>query len=834
MRAASRFECGQTLLPAALLAVIALLPTPAPAKAAWPNAPTLNLPVCSATAQQNYPVIAPDGVGGQYLAWLDVRSGLSRIYAQHILGSGVVDPAWPANGVPVTTNAPQQGNPRIVSDGSRGAIVSWEDARTFDWDIYAQHLISTGVDPAWPATGRLVCTDPNSQNYHSSMPDGAGGAILAWVDWRNSGTTGTDVYAQHLLASGLVDPAWPASGRALVTAAGNQGVTITSIPMPMVPDGAGGAVVMWNDPRNSGVSQNDIYAQHVLASGAVDPAWPVDGRALCTAAGDQFYPVAVSDGAGGMIAAWEDHRAVSHIYALHVTGTGTIPLGWPANGLSANTGVSSQYSPTMASDGAGGGILFWSDTRNGLDDIFAHHLTPTGVDPAWPADGLGVILQSGFQFPGGSVTDGAGGAIVIAHDNRAGVGYDLYAQHVLANGSVDSRWPVGGRSVCTANGDQFSTQSVISDGAGGMVAAWHDPRSGVNDIYAQRVARYGYLGTPEAEIASVKDVPNDQGGKVKLSWYASYLDTNTDPNFNYYEIYRSIAPNAAQAALRHGARLLGGPSDVPRSGEKAILAPSAATGAYFWELLYTLYASHYLPTYSYVAATASDSTGAYNPRTAFMVLGRGYDPSWYWLSRPDSGYSVDNLPPYTPAPFTGQYSSGQATLRWDPNSETDLANYRLYRGTTTSFVPGPGNLVASPPDTGYTDAAGAPYYYKLSAVDTHGNESGFALLTPSGTLDVPGGSLPGRVAFATPWPNPASASARFALAMPRDAKVSLAIFDASGRRVHELVSGSLPAGDHTRVWDLRDDAGQRVAPGLYFATLDVDGGRITRRFAVMR
>ena len=145
MSAASHSPRGQTLLPAALLAVIAFLSSPAPAKAAWPNAPTLNLPVCTATAQQNYPVIAPDGVGGVYVAWLDLRSGLSRIYAQHILGSGVVDPTWPINGTPITTNAPQQTNPRIISDGSRGAIVTWEDVRTFDWDIYAQHLISTGV-----------------------------------------------------------------------------------------------------------------------------------------------------------------------------------------------------------------------------------------------------------------------------------------------------------------------------------------------------------------------------------------------------------------------------------------------------------------------------------------------------------------------------------------------------------------------------------------------------------------------------------------------------------------------------------------------------------------
>ena len=44
-----------------------------------------------------------------------------------------------------------------------------------------------------------------------------------------------------------------------------------------------------------------------------------------------------------------------------------------------------------------------------------------------------------------------------------------------------------------------------------------------------------------------------------------------------------------------------------------------------------------------------------------------------WFSAPDSGYSVDNLPPAVPAPFTGQYVAGTASLHWNRNLEADLA-----------------------------------------------------------------------------------------------------------------------------------------------------------------
>ena len=180
-------------------------------------------------------------------------------------------------------------------------------------------LASGVVDPAWPTDGRALCTAANSQYAATIVVDQEGGAIVAWQDFRNS-TTGYDIYAQHVLASGAVDPAWPADGRALCTAANSQ------YSPAIIVDGAGGAIVTWYDYRG-GITY-DIYAQHVLASGAVDPVWPVDGRALCTAANSQDYATIVSDGAGGAIVAWEDGRTSGttgiDIYARRVYASGEV------------------------------------------------------------------------------------------------------------------------------------------------------------------------------------------------------------------------------------------------------------------------------------------------------------------------------------------------------------------------------------------------------------------------------------------------------------------------------------------------------------------------------
>src|SRR5262249_16866948 len=159
---------------------------------------------------------------------------------------------------------------------------------------------------------------------------------------------------------------------------------------------------------------------------------------------------------------------------------------------------------------------------------------------------------------------------------------DMYAQHVLASGAVDFNWPVDGRALCTATNDQFGT-AIVSDGANGAIVAWHDLRSGASyDIYAQRVARLGFLGTPEAGITQVKDVPNDNGGKVKLSWNASYLEAEAYNVVYYYNVFRSVPPNVAQAAASRGARIRDAGDFESLSGDE-LLRTSVYGATYYWE-----------------------------------------------------------------------------------------------------------------------------------------------------------------------------------------------------------------------------------------------------------
>jgi hypothetical protein len=493
--------------------------TPRPASADWP---TLGRAVSTAVKNQERPKVASDGAGGAIIVWQDARSKQVNIFARRVLASGDLDPQWPVDGRPLLGDSTAlddadggQQFPVIVPDGAGGAIVAWQGGRSLEsgLDIFAQHVLASGVvDPAWPANGRALCTVRGQQDIPTIVSDGAGGAIVTWMDGR-SGVTDVDIFAQHVLASGAVDPNWPANGVALSTAPAPQAFpNITT-------DGSGGAIVTWYDFRSSDTSI-DIYAQHVTGSGSVDPAWPANGRALCLAPGAQVDPTIVSDGAHGAIVTWEDPRdGTSHIYAQRVLGSGAIAAGWPVDGRAVCTAPVLQDHPIITSDGASGAIVTWLDARNGQNhNPFAQHVLASGaIDAAWPDNGRALSLSSGEELAASIVPDGAGGAIVAWEED-----FFILAQHVQASGLLDPTFPVNGRFVRFILTFQIQPDLTTS-GAGNAIVAWSDAAGNADfDIYAMIVVTGETLavdpGTPAPGITFAGPSPNPARGPVTLSF----------------------------------------------------------------------------------------------------------------------------------------------------------------------------------------------------------------------------------------------------------------------------------------------------------------------------
>ena len=81
-------------------------------------------------------------------------------------------------------------------------------------------LLPRPAAAAWPTDPTLnvpLCTAPGAQAWPTIASDGAGGAIVTWMDYR-SDTSG--IYAQRISADGT--PQWKTNGVALCTATGGQ------------------------------------------------------------------------------------------------------------------------------------------------------------------------------------------------------------------------------------------------------------------------------------------------------------------------------------------------------------------------------------------------------------------------------------------------------------------------------------------------------------------------------------------------------------------------------------------------------------------------------------
>lgn len=96
------------------------------------------------------------------------------------------------------------------------------------------------------------------------------------------------------------------------------------------------------------------------------------------------------------------------------------------------------------------------------------------------------------------------------------------------------------------------------------------------------------------------------------------------------------------------------------------------------------------------------------------------------------------------------------------------------------------------------------------------------------------GVTPAIARLGAPSPNPTGLATIVPVALDSPAVVTLAIYDAGGRRVRSLVEGrALPAGEHRIVWDGLGADGTRVGAGVYFARLAANGTSLGGRSVVV-
>jgi len=131
---------------------------------------------------------------------------------------------------------------------------------------------------------------------------------------------------------------------------------------------------------------------------------------------------------------------------------------------------------------------------------------------------------------------------------------------------------------------------------------------------------------------------------------------------------------------------------------------------------------------------------------------------------------------------------------------------------------------------------------KNAALVTHQSS-----LTPQGALYLAAGgdeeeeadtttsaAVPEKYELSQNFPNPFNPSTTIRFSLPQGGPVSLKIYNIRGQLVRTLVDGFTEAGRHQAVWNGTDEAGTKVASGVYFCRFSANGFVEVKKMALVR
>jgi len=328
-------------------------------------------------------------------------------------------------------------------------------------------------------------------------------------------------------------------------------------------------------------------------------------------------------------------------------------------------------------------------------------------------------------------------------------------------------------------------------------------------------------------IRSVKDVPNDQGGKVTITWLASELDQDLNL-LQFYSIWRAIPVTKQPPGTLINLKDL--KIDFAGPGYRLAIEKGDTLA---WEWIANQPA-HRLPVYSYTCSTLFDSMSTSSGMHYFMVSAHTSNPNAFFNAVMDSGYSVDNLAPAAPQNLVGTFANGVVNLHWRPVTDLDLQQYLLYRSLTPNINPAVDTAFTSTTDTALVDGdppAGGFVYYIVIAQDIHDN-----LSDPSNEISVAitgimknGNEIPLSFKLNQNYPNPFNPHTVIQFDLPGASQVVIRIYNSLGEQVAVLVDQELSAGKYNYIW-----LPQGLASGIYFYTIQAENYRAVKKMVLMK
>ena len=184
-----------------------------------------------------------------------------------------------------------------------------------------------------------------------------------------------------------------------------------------------------------------------------------------------------------------------------------------------------------------------------------------------------------------------------------------------------------------------------------------------------------------------------------------------------------------------------------------------------------------------------------------------------------AGDSNSQALPVELASFTAAVSGRHVNLNWSTAYEINNSGFDIERSADNSswarigYAEGNGNS-NNTNSYSFTDINlnSGRYHYRLKQTDFNGNFEYFNL---ENEVNI---GIPSEFSLSQNYPNPFNPSTSISFELPYDSRVSLKVFDMSGKEVAELVNEIQPAGYHTYKFNA-----SALSSGVYFYRISADG-----------
>ncbi len=458
----------------------------------------------------------------------------------------------PIGGLALCLNDEVQTQTRLTPDGSGGVYLSWEDLRnstTSSNDLYGQHVSSNG-DLLWgDQDGMVVCDEYLNQGYCIIRSDGVNSTFL-WFDERLGSPS---VYIQIYDEDG--EEVLDHNGESLVYGIDSNALKPLIVDagdhtlMAWV-DGRSGAlgkqIYVQKFNKSTG---NKVFVDNGIS---ILPGFPYGETDTLDVVIKEL--TIVSDGAGGLYAGWVDQRFPDyHVFVQHMNSDGSVT--WGERGLAvANNGILDDFEQIniqiipVNNDGILA-VYRQSDEGNNVL-IRAQHINADGIGQWSGDDGTGIPLHTiDDDYKIETLEKFDDESVLVVYQRYGDIDLDLFAQRINLDGTLD--WTTE-LTLCSASLTQYEVVSQKVDG--GIVVAWEDKRVDRNqtDIYAQFINSDGTINwdvngkSMNSEANEQKWVSigayGDSSTNFWLAWqdfrdgafrdiYAQRFDLNGDPFF---------------------------------------------------------------------------------------------------------------------------------------------------------------------------------------------------------------------------------------------------------------------------------------------------------------